>query len=197
MSSTVAYALALCARYDEAREWLELAAWDVEEFGLAFAKPLINWVTGQIALGQRRFGAVERLLQLIEDVALREHLSHHTANARMLRARLLLQNGEVENSFECVRPEPPALLAGRVEGEYLGTRAVALACLGAQDEALCSASAADNMSTAMDVRLLAQTARAIAGAGQANDAGIRLIEMAEISERLGPCRVRAQILNAS
>ena len=48
MSCTLAYGLALCARYDEAREWVERAAWDVDEFGLWFAEPLTNWVAGQM-----------------------------------------------------------------------------------------------------------------------------------------------------
>ena len=50
--------------------------------------------------------------------------SHHVLNARSLRARFLLQNGEPEAALRCVAADPAMSADSVLEGEYLATRAL-------------------------------------------------------------------------
>jgi LuxR family transcriptional regulator, maltose regulon positive regulatory protein len=187
--------LAQAARYTEAQEWLDLAIKDIEVFDLGFAWPLIHWLAGQIALGQRRFAATERALRLVEDAALTGREAHHVTNARCLRARLLLQNDAPHEALDCVVRQPDARHFPSWTGEYLATRAIALACLGATGEALETAAVARQTSVATDVNSLAQTARAIALADTSPDEGRRAVEMAVTSNVWDPlvCGLRSSV----
>ena len=123
--SNVAYmiagALAQKAEYDSAREWLSQFFAAADEFGLEFAMPYANWTLAQIAIGQRRFGEAERALQSVEDTAARTGENHHLVNARSLRARLLLQNGEPEAALRQVIDPVLGPLIPSWRGEYLAT----------------------------------------------------------------------------
>ena len=54
-------------------------------------------------LGLRRFRDAERHLQLVEDSVKRRHDGHHALNARVLRARFLLQLAQPQEALEYVR----------------------------------------------------------------------------------------------
>jgi ATP/maltotriose-dependent transcriptional regulator MalT len=167
-----------------------LAVNDIRSFGLEFAWPVTHWVAGQIALGQRHFAATERFLQSVEDAVANGREPYHAANARCLRARLLLQNGDPEGAFECVRHEPEIKLP-TWEGEFLATRALALACLGDGGGARRAAAGADKSSIAAEVRVLAQTARAVSEVEGPEGRG--LVAMAVASNVWDPvvCGVRS------
>lgn len=190
--------LAQAARYTEAREWLDRATEDVDLFGLEFARPLIDWVAAQIALGQRRLAAAERSLLQVEDAVERGHEAYHSTNAKCLRARLLLQNAEPQQALDCVLPEPGARYLPSWNAEYLATRAMAFACVGAKAEAIEAAAAADRESIAIEVRVLSQAARAIASAGVSPTEGHRLIELAKRSNVWDPvvCGLRSSAVLA-
>jgi ATP/maltotriose-dependent transcriptional regulator MalT len=117
-----------------------------------------------IALGLRRFGEAERSLQAVEDASTRSHEHHHAINARSLRARMLLQTGQLDAALQQVQSEVPSRLIPSWLGEYLATRAVALACADRPIEARDSAERALDSSQAAEVRILAASARAICAA---------------------------------
>jgi ATP/maltotriose-dependent transcriptional regulator MalT len=121
-----------------------------------------------ISLGLRRFGDAERSLQAVEDAATRSHDQRQVVNARSLRARLLLQTGQLDAALKQVRTEVDVRLIPSWLGEYLGTRALVLACLGRRTEALDAAAHAVATSRAIEVRLLAAAARAVNAAGEAD-----------------------------
>jgi LuxR family transcriptional regulator, maltose regulon positive regulatory protein len=164
---SVAYTLALRADYDEAETFARLFLDDVRAFDLEFALPYANWTAAMIALGLRRFGHAERLLQAVEDASKRTHDERHAVNARSLRARLLLQIGQPEAAFEQVRSNVNLRMIPSWLGEYLGTRALVLACLGRSKESQEAADQARATSRAVEVRLLASAALAV---GVARDA---------------------------
>ena len=90
---TAAYALAQQARYRAAQEWVDRFWNDVREYDLEFARPHVTWTAALIRLGLRKFGETERLLQSLEDAAAARQDRGHMLNARILRARMLLQTG--------------------------------------------------------------------------------------------------------
>src|SRR5581483_11804849 len=102
----------------------------------------------------------------VEDAAARSHNSQHEINARSLRGRLLLQNGEAHEAIERLRADPDAGVIPHWRGEYIASRAIALACVGKTMEARASADQADRTSGAGEVLLLAEAARAIASANE-------------------------------
>jgi ATP/maltotriose-dependent transcriptional regulator MalT len=173
----VAGALAQRADYRDAKEWLSMFFEDADRFGLEFTLPYANWTAAQIALGLRRFAEAERALQAVEDAAERSHDLHHDLNARSLRARLLLQTGDIEGAVACVAAQPPERLIPSWRGEYYATRALAFACAGESAPARAAATQATRASGAPEIRLLAQAALSIAVASA--EAGIELIAAAD------------------
>jgi len=163
---SVAYTLALRADYEEAETFVGKFLNDVRAFDLEFALPYANWTAAMIALGLRRFGDAERSLQAVEDASQRSHDQRHTVNARSLRARLLLQIGQPEDAFQQVRSKVELRMMPSWLGEYLGTRALVLACLHRSSEALEAASQAVATSRGVEVRLLAAAARAVNAANE-------------------------------
>lgn len=126
MTYVAASALAQRADYAAANTWLELLQEDVRAFGLEFALPYVHWTTAQIQLGLRRFGEAERAIQAVEDCATCWHDRRHELNARLLRARLLLQIGDPEQAAETVRADANIALIPHWRAEYLATRALSL-----------------------------------------------------------------------
>ena len=182
LAYTLASALSQRAEYELARTWLDRFFADADEFGLEFAMPYANWTLAQIAMGQRRFGEAERALQAVEDAAVRTRQRRHEFNAKALRARLLLQNGDAEAAVGCVTDEPVAPLIPSWSGEYLATRAVALACVGQTQASEEAAASAHITSSALEVQGLVSASRAVASLKR--DGPEALISLLELAQRL-------------
>jgi LuxR family transcriptional regulator, maltose regulon positive regulatory protein len=165
---SVAYSLALRADYDDARTFVGMFLDDVRSFDLEFALPYANWTAAMIALGLRRFGDAERLLQAVEDASNRSHDQRQAVNARSLRARLLLQIGQPAEAMRQVEGDVDLRMIPSWRGEYLATRALVLACIGRASEALDAANQSVATSRALEVRLLAAAARAVNATNQAD-----------------------------
>ncbi|MFL5961821.1 MAG: LuxR C-terminal-related transcriptional regulator [Gaiellaceae bacterium] len=163
---SVAYALALRSDYEEAESYVRRFLDDVRAFDLEFARPYANWTAAMIALGLRRFGEAERSLQAVEDASKHSRDQRQAINARSLRARLLLQIGQPEEALRQVRSDVDLSMIPSWLGEYLGTRALVLACLQRSTEALEAASQALATSRGVEVRLLAAAARAVNAANE-------------------------------
>jgi ATP/maltotriose-dependent transcriptional regulator MalT len=153
----VAYTLAQKAEYQRADDWVLMLMADVEEFDLEFARPHAAWTV-------RKFGEAERLLQSLEDAIGAGHMTANGVNARALRARLLLQTGEPQRAVEITSDPVLDRVYPSWLGEYLATRALALACLGEDALALAAAAEAKGLSRVVEVRMLAATATAILSA---------------------------------
>ena len=135
---------------------------DVEKYDLEFARPLGLWTRALIRLGLRRFGEAERLLQKLEDSAAEHRDDRHALNARILRARLLLQTGKHAEAVKLTSRDCPARVYPSWHGEYLATRAMALAATGDLELAESAADEATALSRMVEVRMLVAAARAIA-----------------------------------
>jgi ATP/maltotriose-dependent transcriptional regulator MalT len=182
-TSTVAYVAGVRAEYDRAAELMQLADAQIAAFDLDFARPHSGWNNAFIFLGLRRFGNAEQALQSVEDMAREQPLGYHILNARMLRARLALQTGQTDAAVALVKTRNQEAAIPPIHGEFLATRALVLAVNGDNDAALEAALAAEATSRAVEVRVLAQAARAAAGAE--HDDTQEALRMWELAERLG------------
>ena len=162
----VAYTLMLKGEYRNAEEWLSLLMEDVEAFELEFARPHADWTTASVKLGLRRFGEAERWLQSVEDSTAASQDTRQGLNARILRARLLLETGKSAEAAELISDQPGSGLFPAWIGEYTGTQALVLACCGRQNEAITAANAARAASRAVEGLVLADAACAVIGALQ-------------------------------
>jgi ATP/maltotriose-dependent transcriptional regulator MalT len=166
---TVAYTLALRTEYEQAETFVGLFLDDARAFDLEFALPYANWTAAMIALGLRRFGDAERSLQAVEDASNLAHDERQAVNARSLRARLLLQIGQPTEALQNVRSDVHPRMIPHWLGEYLGTRALVLACLGRSGGAIEAAENATATSRAAEVRLLAAAAVAVCAVSEGDD----------------------------
>lgn len=167
-TASAAYVTAVRADYHEAAALMELTDELIAAYDLDFARPYAVWNNAFIALGLRQFGLADRLLQTLEDLSIAKPVGFHVLNARLLRARLCLQTGQAGQALDAVFPEARELAIPSIHGEYLATRALVLAVAGEQSAASRDAQRAERTSTAIEVRVLAQVARAVLGT-RAND----------------------------
>jgi len=158
-----AYVTALSARYRVATSWLERCDKDISAFDLDFAKPHSLWNHVLVSCGLRKFGHAERTLQKLEDAIEDNPLDFHLLNARILRARLALETRRVEPALAVLPAIKREVVIPSVHGEYLATRALALAVAERRREALATAEAAREMTGAVEVRVLGAAVRAISG----------------------------------
>jgi DNA-binding CsgD family transcriptional regulator len=77
------------------------------------------------------------------------------------RALAELQQGRPAVALELLEREPSARLSPSWAGEYLASRALALAAAGEEDSALAAARTADSLTIAVEARSLSSFARAI------------------------------------
>jgi DNA-binding NarL/FixJ family response regulator len=170
------YALAQRGEYRSAELWLNRFLADIREYDLEFAKPHAAWTGALIRLGLRQFGEAERLLQSLEDAAAARSDAGHALNARILRARLLLQTGKHEDAVALTSSEPPTEVYPSWRGEYSATRAMALAATGEATRAADEARIALTTSRMAEVRMLAAAAIAISAADAGDfDAAAKLL----------------------
>lgn len=191
---TVAYALGQRAEYAEANKWLRRLADDIDAFDLEFAKPHAHWVTALVRLGSRRFGETERLLQSLEDGSGADQGAYQRVNARLLRARLLLQTGKALDAERLTSDAPDPRNYPSWQAEYIATRALALACLGRDQVALKAAEAATRQSRVVEVRVLAAACQSIVSVRSGDlDAAARLFTIAQELGAWDPvvCALRA------
>jgi DNA-binding NarL/FixJ family response regulator len=156
-----AYVSSLRARYDKAARWQELSDHDIDAFDLDFARPHSYWNHAHVALGQRKFGHAERLLQKLEDETKENPLDYHVLNARVLRARLCLSTGDAADALRRLPPTTREKVLPSILGEYHATRALALAATGRRNDALAAAERAEDETSAVEVKILSAGVRAI------------------------------------
>jgi ATP/maltotriose-dependent transcriptional regulator MalT len=137
---------------------------DIQAYGLEFARPYADWTTALVKLGLRRFGEAERWLQSVEDAVAVTDDSRHSLNARMLRTRLLLQSGKSAEAADLVSELPDGVLFAAWAAEYIGTRALALACTHQTAEATEAVRATRATSNGIEAAVLAAAAEAVIAA---------------------------------
>jgi DNA-binding CsgD family transcriptional regulator len=152
------YTLILQARYPEAHEALTDALNEVRRYGLQFAVPHLEWSLAAAELGLRRFARTETFLRRVEKAARETSSVYLELNARALRARLMLALRRPRDAIELTAEEFDGFAARAMVGEYLATRALALAANRHFDEAATAAERAERTSQAVEVKVLVASA---------------------------------------
>lgn len=160
-TNTYAYQLILMGRYDDALGLAEQTLDEIETYQLTWARPHAHWGLAAAHVGLRQFGTAERWLQHVERAADQLHDGHLTLNAAALRARLLLTLQQPMEACLALNVDEslPANIAMR--GEFLATRALALAVIGDVEESATTANDATRLTTSVDAHALAACAKAV------------------------------------
>jgi ATP/maltotriose-dependent transcriptional regulator MalT len=162
---TCAYAYGLRGEYERASQLFAPLMRDVDEFGLDFVRPYADWIRGAVALGLRRFGEADKLIQRVEESAASTGNAGHRVNGDALRARFLLQAQQTADALAVVAKEPPTAVMPSFRAEFIATRGLAQACAGEKAGAIQAAREASRLSTAVEVRVLNAATRAVLALG--------------------------------
>ena len=172
---TYATALGLAARYGEALEVSQQQLRDAEASALEWVKPHALEIRGLAKLGLREFDAALATLKDAYSLATAQGNLHSQMSSVLLTARVFLSRGESERAERALFVDWDRKASSGMEGEYLATRALALACCGDCDGAIEHVSASEAVTNQIDGRVLRSFVRAIVDQRQRpNDAGFLL-----------------------
>ena len=180
-----AAALALVARYQEARVVSEELADAVRRYRLRFARPYALCAAAMAHAGMREWRIAEEhareALMLARESRDRhvEHLSYS------LLVRILAQQGRLSAALDLPVAEPRgALKASRAE--VTCSRALVLACVGRTDEALALVESARGLSNALEAVVLTSAVEAICALRiGASDVVGRIADLADVAYTTG------------
>jgi ATP/maltotriose-dependent transcriptional regulator MalT len=162
---------------------------------MTFGIPHVEWSLAAAELGLRHFARCDALLRRVEARAISKGDIHLQLNERALRARLGLAQQRSDIAVGLTRdnfddpPGPP------MYGEYLATRALALAVAGDGEAAIVAADEAERMTRFVDATVLCCASRAIVALSDGGSAAFSR-QLLRDAARLGAwdgvvCAVRA------
>jgi LuxR family maltose regulon positive regulatory protein len=182
--SSLAHVLALTARYRRAVEVAEQEIAVATAHRLDFARyhGFAAQAVAYLGLGERaraagRIAEIRAYGQQLDD-------SYFRFYAVALDARRLVMQAASAEAIEVTRPMPDSDVPRSLRGEYLGFRALALACAGDPNEADAAAEAAEAASRwGIEARLLAAAARAVVGLkrGTGDESVRRVVELVRVT----------------
>ncbi|HEX3850819.1 MAG TPA: LuxR C-terminal-related transcriptional regulator, partial [Polyangiaceae bacterium] len=158
---TFGYSLYLQARYEEAGKLTRATLQAMDEFGLSFGLPYAEWILAASELGLRHFSRCDAILGRVERRAGYREDAYVDLNNRALRARMHLAQQRPDEALELTRDEYGTYPSRSMYGEYLATRALALAVLGQDAQALQTATRAGQLTRAIDTAVLCAAVDAI------------------------------------
>jgi ATP/maltotriose-dependent transcriptional regulator MalT len=160
------YVLALQGRYNEADAVVNVALRDADTYRLAFATPHLHWTKALASLGRRRFSEANAHLRSVEATEVIDASNTHLQlNTRALRARILLAQHRHAEAVAITADAWDSVPTRAMYGEYLATRALALAATNRVSAALGLLDEVRDLTSAVEVQTLAATAEAITAVG--------------------------------
>ena len=179
--------LVLAGKYSQGREIVDRALSEIERSGIEFARAhaLISRATASIGLGE--IADAEVALNWVEGSASSREDEYLITNARVVRSRLLLEQGAAKDALALIS-EPWGRLPSRcMQAEYLATHAAALALNGHLERATRLADEAQTRSRYLEPQLLARWTHAICKVLRGEEDDIRSVRLAyEETIALGP-----------
>ena len=113
--------------------------------------------------GQRRFDAALKTIALARRLAGAQGNVHTEVNGVVLAARVHLSRASPERALDVLGERDARFTSPGMEGEYLATHALALACSGKSDAARALAESSDAVSGQVDAVAIRKFAMLIAG----------------------------------
>src|SRR5581483_10094133 len=159
--NTYAYHLVLSGSYEDAFAIASTMSQVADEYQLKWAQPHAHWALAASALGLRRFRKAEDWLRRVEKRGDELRYGQLLVNAACLRARLLLALQRPAEALEALAVDETHTVSRAMRGEYLATRALALAVNGATAEAAALANRAVQSTNGVEARAYASCAAAV------------------------------------
>jgi DNA-binding CsgD family transcriptional regulator len=158
---------------------------DAEDHRLDFVLPVASCTIAQALCGLRRFAEAEQLLVESLETGARAGDALLEPLAAAILVRLRAQDGRIDAALSVPCELSESVLS--VRGEFLASRALALACTDRLDEAWKLASAAVQVTRAIEPRMLERAVSAIIGLrSNARDTSDRcLLLVQEVEDSLG------------
>jgi ATP/maltotriose-dependent transcriptional regulator MalT len=148
-------------RYSEAAAVLRETLAEVEEYGLSFTLPHVEWSLASAELGLRHFAKSASLLRRIEQHRSFNRDLYVRLNVRALRARIELVQQRPNEALLHVADDFEMPSYRFMYGEYLATRALALALAGEASAAEQTVVVAERMTSFVDAQMLCAATRAV------------------------------------
>jgi LuxR family transcriptional regulator, maltose regulon positive regulatory protein len=158
--SAYASALGIAGRYDEAEAAARSFVRDAERYRVDFALPYAHEALAVALVGLRRADEAEEALQAAEWSGRRGRDVHVLMNARAIRSRRLLSQGEYQAATDVLTVEVPSSLSRGMRAELKGCQALAYACTGDKRSAVLAGEVLVE-SRSLEARGLALCARAV------------------------------------
>ena len=155
-----AVALRLHADYDEALAAGTEAEQIIKTFGTPFALPYVQINQAAALTGLRRFKEADSVISDIEAIAKQTGDQYFSANALMLRSRLLLHEGAIIAAADLLESPLEPQLSKSMRAELLMTKAAAAAASGDLKLALTLVRSERRLSRYIEPKLLADWVRA-------------------------------------
>jgi DNA-binding NarL/FixJ family response regulator len=134
---------------------------DAEASGLEWVRPHALEIKALAQLGLRNFDAALSTLTDAHSLATAQANLHSQVSSVLLSARVFLSRGEKERAIQVLSTDWDRNASRGLEGEYLATKALALACNDESRAALTNLRASEAITDQIDGRVLRSFVRAI------------------------------------
>jgi LuxR family maltose regulon positive regulatory protein len=153
--------LGLVARYEEANDIAARQLNEAERFKLEWVLPHALEMRAVAQTGKRDFEGALKSIARARRLAREQGNVHAEVNGVVLTARVYLCRGAANRAHEILEGRESRFTSPGMEGEYLATHALSLACCGQATRALELISASESVSGQLDAAGLRAFARAI------------------------------------
>ena len=154
--------LGLVARYEEANDIAARQLNEAERFKLEWVLPHALEMRAVAQTGKRDFEGALKSIARARRLAKEQENAHAEVNGVVLTARVYLCRGAADRAHEILERRESRFTSPGMEGEYLATHALSLACCGQTARALELISASESVSGQLDAVGLREFARTIA-----------------------------------
>lgn len=181
--NNLGYILTLNARYADAIAVARDALEESESYRLEFVTPFAQMNLALGHLGLRRFARARSYLEQV--VAAGADDTFLRVNAQSMLTRLLLAEGNADEAVLTTQGPLPNDTPAPARGEYLGSRALALAAAGRTYDALDAAKEATRASRQVEAEVLSACAHAIVALTRGEDEGAEAIDAFRLAYERG------------
>jgi LuxR family maltose regulon positive regulatory protein len=165
---TYGSALGLAARYDESRDIANREVEEADRYKLDWVLPHAFGMLAAAQIGKRDFDEALRTIGRARRLAEEQGNLHTQVNGVVLTARVHLSRGAPDRAARILETRDSRFTSPGMEGEYLATQALSMACCGHADKAIALIEASEALSRQVDAWALRELARAIASHVQDN-----------------------------
>jgi ATP/maltotriose-dependent transcriptional regulator MalT len=182
--------------YEEAAVLARSILAEMREYGLAFPLPHVEWTLAAAELGLRHFSRSEALLRRVEQREQEHRDVYLELNIAALRARLHLAQQRPREALDLTARDYSHYPIRSMYGEYLATRALALALLGKRRAAMTTAKQAVALTHNVETAVLSAAVKAVGEAQEPSGSDAAIDELIGVAIRVNAwdgvvCAVRA------